>query len=138
MVAFRDVVDECGLVDLGYVGHKITWRGKRQGRLVLERLDRAFATASWLSLNPATQVNHVRANSSDHNPILIKPEGIPPSKIKPFRFEQMWMKEQGCGDSIKSVWGASENLASMSLVLEKLKRCADYLTEWSKQTFGCI
>ena len=96
MVAFRDMVDECGLVDLGYVGHKFTWRGKRQGGLVLERLDRAFATASWLSLNPATRVNHVKANSSDHNPIIIKPDGIPPGMNKPFRFEQMWMKEQGC------------------------------------------
>ena len=96
MVAFRDMVDECGLVDLGYVGHKFTWRGKRQGGLVLERLDRAFATASWLSLNPETRVNHVKANSSDHNPIIIKPDGIPPGMNKPFRFEQMWMKEQGC------------------------------------------
>ena len=43
-----------------------------------------------------------------------------------------------CGDSIKSSWGASEIPASMLLLSEKLKQCANHLTEWSKQSFGCI
>ena len=51
---FREVVDDCGLLDLGYVGKKYTWRGKRGNGMVLERLDRALATQAWLVLNPAT------------------------------------------------------------------------------------
>ena len=43
MKAFRDVLDECGLKDLGYVDDKFTWKGKRQGGMVFERLDRAVA-----------------------------------------------------------------------------------------------
>lgn len=35
MKEFRDVLDECGLMDLGYVGEKFTWKGKRVGGLVL-------------------------------------------------------------------------------------------------------
>ena len=31
MKAFQDVLDECGLKDLGYMGDKFTWKGKRQG-----------------------------------------------------------------------------------------------------------
>lgn len=46
MRAFQDLVDECGFVDLGYVGHKFTWRGRRPGDLVLERLDCAFTNTS--------------------------------------------------------------------------------------------
>ena len=46
MLAFRNVVDECGLMDLGFVGDKFTWKGKRAGGLVLERLDRALASNS--------------------------------------------------------------------------------------------
>ena len=48
--AFRDVVDELGFVDLGYLGRKYTWRGKRGDTIILERLDRAFATSTWLEL----------------------------------------------------------------------------------------
>ena len=36
---FREVMDDCGLMDLGYVGKKYTWRGKRGDDMVLERLD---------------------------------------------------------------------------------------------------
>ena len=70
------MVDKCELVDLGYVGHKFTWRGKRLGGVVLERLDRAFANTSWLEQNLVTRVQHFRAHSFDHNPITIRPEGV--------------------------------------------------------------
>ena len=29
MKAFQDVLDKCGLKDLGYMGDKFTWKGKR-------------------------------------------------------------------------------------------------------------
>ena len=56
MKVFRDVLDECGLMDLGYVGDKFTWWGKRAGGLVLERLDRAVASNGWLSHFPGSKV----------------------------------------------------------------------------------
>ena len=62
MNSFCDMVDECGFVDLGFVGHKITWRGRRLGGVVLERLDRAFASNSWLEKNLATRVQHIRTH----------------------------------------------------------------------------
>ena len=43
MKDFRDVLDEARLKDLGYMGKKFTWKGRRQGGFVLERLDRAVA-----------------------------------------------------------------------------------------------
>ena len=85
--AFRNMVDECELLDLGYTGLKFTWRGTRPCGVVFKRLDRAFANSAWLELNPTTRVQHFRAHSSDHNPILIRPEGILPVWNKPFHFE---------------------------------------------------
>ena len=73
---FREVVDDCGFMDLGYVGKKYTWRGKRGDTMVLERLDHALATHSWLALNPATKVQCIWSNASDHYPIIINPEGV--------------------------------------------------------------
>ena len=55
MRAFREVVDKCGFMDLGFVGQKYfmdlgfvgqkyTWKGKQMGGMVLERLDQALAS----------------------------------------------------------------------------------------------
>ena len=87
MREFREVVDEYGFMDLGYVGKKFTWRGKHGDGMVLERLDHALATQTWLAMNPTTPVQCLRSNVSNHYPIIIKPEGILGRSCKPFRFE---------------------------------------------------
>ena len=94
MREFREVVDDYGFMDLGYVGKKFTWRGKHGDGMVLERLDRALATQTWLAMNPTTRVQCLRSNVSNHYPIIIKPEGILDRSCKPFRFEHMWLKER--------------------------------------------
>lgn len=41
MQDFRDVVDECGLINLGFVGNKFTWwKWAAGGITIWERLDR--------------------------------------------------------------------------------------------------
>ena len=87
--------------------------------MVLERLDRALATNSWISLNLATQVQNLHVNSSNHNPIIIKPEGIIACRNKPFQFEQMWMKDQGRGETIMAAWRSSLQVISMLIVSKK-------------------
>lgn len=104
MREFREVVDDCGFMDLGYVGKKYSWRGKSGDHMVLERLDCALAIHSWLALNPATRVQCIRSKVSDHYPIVINPEGVANRPCKPFRFEQMWLKESGCGETVKAAW----------------------------------
>ena len=43
MQAFREVLDDCRFVNLGYSGPNFTWHGKRRGELVWERLDKGVA-----------------------------------------------------------------------------------------------
>lgn len=82
MQEFRDVLDECGFKDLGYIGAKFTWcNGRRECFTVWERLDRVVATMDWLSKFPATRVVHFECGSSDHKQIIIMPLGIP-RKVK--------------------------------------------------------
>ena len=77
MEKFREVLDECNLLDLGYVGNKFTWsKNLPNGGIVWERLDRAVSTADWFKLFPATKVQILSCVSSDHSPILILPEGL--------------------------------------------------------------
>ena len=103
MKEFRDVLDECGLIDLGYTRDKFTWKGKRAGGLVLERLDRAIALNEWFSRFPGTKVQHLLTHSSDHKDILIKLDGITPRLNRPFKFEQMWLRKGGCSDTVVKV-----------------------------------
>ena len=45
MQAFREVLDECGFIDLGFVGSEFTWHKHFADYTVWERLDRAVATS---------------------------------------------------------------------------------------------
>ena len=138
MSEFREVVDDCGFMDLGFVGKKYTWRGKRGNTMVLERLDHALATHSWLAQNPATRVHCFRSNVSDHYPIIINPEGVADRPCKPFRFERMWLKESGCGDTVKEAWLSPSPVSSSPLLHDKIKLCGIRLMEWSKRSFGSV
>ena len=106
--------------------------------MVLERLDRALATQAWLAMNPATQVQCIRSNVSDHYPIIVKPEGIVGRQGKLFRFEHMWLTESGCGDTVREAWMTHMPYSSSQIVLEKIKLCEEKLMEWSKRSFGSV
>ena len=77
MESFRQVLDECNLLDLGYMGNKFTWsKSFPNGGMVWERLDRAVSTVEWLDLFPVTKVQTLSCVTSDHSPILILPDGF--------------------------------------------------------------
>nr|POF17280.1 hypothetical protein CFP56_18392 [Quercus suber] len=134
MRAFRNMVDECELVNLWYTGLKFTWKGTRPCGTVLERLDRAFANSLWLELNLAIRVQHFRAHLPDHNPILIRPEGIVPHRNRPFRFKKLWLREERCEETVRVVWGNSTDPSSMPSVSDKIKKYGERLVEWSKHS----
>ena len=72
MQSFRDVIDECGFMDLGYVGSKFTWaRHFENGNCIWERLDRGLANNGWFLKFPRARVHHLQCNSLDHCPLLI-------------------------------------------------------------------
>ena len=50
MQLFRDALDECGFIDLGYLGSKFTWRKHfANGQSIWERLDGALCTMTGYS-----------------------------------------------------------------------------------------
>ena len=72
MQLFRDVIDECGFMDLGYVGSKFTWAKHFENEnSIWERLDRGLANNGWFLKFPGAWVHHLHCNSSDHCPLLI-------------------------------------------------------------------
>lgn len=70
---FKECIDNCNFLDLGFAGPKYTWTNKRPvTSLILERLDRCFANPSWKMLYPKAIVTHLPRTFSDHCPVLIE------------------------------------------------------------------
>ena len=70
---FREMVDVCGLHDLGYEGRRWTFEKKVVGGSYCRvRLDRALSTPEWNSRFPFATVRNMIATSSDHGPILLQ------------------------------------------------------------------
>ena len=71
----------------------------------MERLDWAFANNDWFLRFTRTREHHLNANSSNHCPLWIIPNGLDhPCISKPFRFEEMWLSDKGCTKTVKAVW----------------------------------
>ncbi|KAL0004760.1 hypothetical protein SO802_012321 [Lithocarpus litseifolius] len=140
MQLFRDAIDECGFIDLGYSGSKFTWRKHfANGQSIWERLDRALCTNDWLQQFGATKVFHLKSSTSDHIPIWIVPNGLdPPPLSRPFRFEEMWLSDKGCGRTVEAVWRDDFNCEAEVQVIRKIEKCGKDLTQWSRQHFGSV
>lgn len=105
MRKFRECVDHCNLIDLGFSGQKYTWSNKRQGLgLIQERLDRVFANPNWRSIFPNANVRHLSRTHSDHCPILLNTIGEFPLYSKPFRFEACWLDHPDLVNIVKEAW----------------------------------
>ena len=86
MQLFRDVVDKCAFMDLGFMGFPFTWHKHFADYTIWEQLDRALATIEWFSMFPGIKVQHLDTIVSDHKPIWINPEGMETNFQKPFHF----------------------------------------------------
>ncbi len=138
MQNFRDVIDECGFMDLGFTGPRFTWTNNRPSDMAWERLDRAMATTEWIMLFPSVCVHHLDGKFSDHKPLWIGTDPIPQHVPRVFRFEEMWMSEQGCEETIAATWRTSKRGVPMYQVWDKIHACRRGLRAWSKHNFGSI
>ena len=136
MESFRQVLDECNLLDLGYMGNKFTWsKSFPNGGMVWERLDRAVSTEEWLDLFSVTKVQTLSCVTLDHSPILILPDGFGAKLNRPWRFEQIWLENRGCYDTVKGTWELAATGSPMATVMSKIEACQRSLTQWSKHSF---
>ena len=125
MQSFRDVIDECSFMDLGYVGSKFMWaKHFEDGHSIRTRLDRCMATNSWFQKFPGTRIHHLQCMSSDHTPLLINLLGLlEPRRKRCFRFEEMWLSDPTCGETIEEVWGSTWEQNPSIAILKKVAKC---------------
>jgi len=125
MQAFRDVLDQCGFVDLGYSGLDFTWHRHRQGELIWERLDRGVVNYEWLAQFPTIRIRHLNCFTSDHHPILLSLDSNGERQCwrqKPFRFKAMWLTNPDCNGIISRAWAVNHDGTSMHVMTKKIEK----------------
>ena len=85
--AFRNCLDNCRLMDLGFHGPHFTWTNKSPDwhRHINECLDRGLGNAEWKILFPTAEIHHLPRVKSDHCPILLVTNPLERKSPKPFR-----------------------------------------------------
>ena len=75
---------------------------------------------------------------SDHAPILLVGGNRHNGKC-PFKFENMWLKDEGFMEKVRSWWGYLSFLGSPSFVLaKKLRALKGEIKRWSIEEFGNV
>ena len=92
---FKECLDHCSMVDMGFVGPRFTWTNRRNiCDLIQERIDRFFANPSWYALHPDARVTHLTRCVSNHCPVLL--ETNPSNSVflpRPFKFQSFWLSD---------------------------------------------
>ena len=142
MREFREALDFCGFRDLGFVGSPFTWCNNQfDGVVTWIRLDRGVATPSWSQMFPSVRVHHILGSLSDQCPLWICSDDENRRFYKngrPFRFEAMWMKDEGCEGVIKNAWEGLHSGNPMTTLVHKIDKCRTKLKTWSRLSFGHI
>lgn len=107
MADFRDTLDDCRLLDLGYKGHQFTWSNRQEGNdFIDERLDRFQCDLSWRTHFPRAKVIHIDArpilltNVTHHQLVALHST----RRFPRFHFEEAWLGEEDCKLSVQEAW----------------------------------
>ncbi|XP_012854346.1 PREDICTED: uncharacterized protein LOC105973839 [Erythranthe guttata] len=136
---FREALDECGLIDMGYEGIPFTWSNNRTDPCTVRcRLDRVCASNEWLTRFPNARVQHLSYAGSDHIPIKLI-FSIPVStcnsrRKRPFRFKATWLRRDDCEQIIEQQWTKNIDADPMEALIQKNNDCRLALIQWSKLT----
>ena len=140
MQLFRDVLDECGFMDLGFVGPRFTWsKHFEDGCSIWERLDRGVANNAWFQKFPRSRLHHLHCDTNDCSPFLINLLILepPPSKNN-FKFEKMWLSDGRCGEIVEASWCSSHYGEGDNTILKKVERCGKDLNWRNQNIFGNV
>ncbi|KAL9660115.1 hypothetical protein QQ045_024926 [Rhodiola kirilowii] len=132
---FRNILEECGLSDLGYRGFLFTFSNCREGaNEVRARLERAVADNRWRSLFPRALVSHYHLLASDHQLLMLDTEGSYFKRRKKlFRFEAMWLDHP---DFERVMTNFSDSGSDPHLSWQrKLKECGRVLRDWNSNKY---
>lgn len=136
---FRKLINDGGLIDMGFKGVAFTWNNKRSGKAnIQERLDRGLINAEWRLLFPSAYISHLTALNSDHRPLLLDTNPTTNPLWRPFRFETMWTRDPTVALVISKAWNQITNGNPLDSLANKLLNTRKALKSWNKSSFGHV
>ena len=131
---FKEFLDKCNMVDMGFSGPRYTWMNRREiNSLIQEINDRFFMNPSWCLLYLNAKVSHLTRCYLDHCPVLM--ETNPNRKLhltKPFKFQSFWLSDPSFPNVVNQAWKQPRKL------MEAIEVFSRQASLWNKNQFGNI
>ncbi|XP_060211633.1 uncharacterized protein LOC132639172 [Lycium barbarum] len=136
---FRQCIDICQLMDLGFTGSMFTWwNGRSDEACIFKRLDRCLGNQALQNCFPNLEVEHLIKQGSNHSPLLVNMRADSRPIRKSFRFLNFWVEHESFLDVIKENWVESYGSDPFFNFHNKLKKVGRALSKWSRDTYGDI
>lgn len=92
--------------------------------------DRGLANHDWRNMFPSAEINVLEVSTSDHLPLFLELKRrvyIP--KVRRFKFENVWIREDECAKVIQESWEQVEGRS----IIDKMEYCCLKLEEWGEE-----
>ncbi|XP_074287960.1 uncharacterized protein LOC141613122 [Silene latifolia] len=125
---FRNALDDCVLRCISWEGYNFSFDNGQIGEANRQSmLDRAVCSGHWADLFPFARLYYLAREWSDHAPIklVLNRREVEGKRAREFKFEQIWVGEEGCGDAVAR--GVERGRGSLVSILED---CAKELKSW--------
>lgn len=114
--ALANFFNECGLLDLGTVRGRFTWRKNIQnGGHMRKKLDRCMVNSGWRLFFPHGLAEVLNPYGSDHNPVLVHCFKSPSIKNTSFHFQAAWTLHPDFRNLVSQTWDSTQGDAIMKL-----------------------
>lgn len=128
---FKECLDMCNMINLGFSGLRFNWTNRRDvNDLIQERINRFFVNLKWYNLYPKAKVTHPTCCHSNHCPVLMETHPRPTTLLKrPFKFQSFWVSDPTFPVLVVNTW---KNSTFLSVAIECFSKDAE---EWNSSHF---
>nr|XP_023922896.1 uncharacterized protein LOC112034312 [Quercus suber] len=137
MLEFSKFISEQGLIDIPLEGGTFTWSNSCEVASKA-RLDKFLFSPDWEDKFLTVCQRRMSRLLLDHFPIVLEGGSLHWGR-RPFRFENMWLKDEGFMERVRSWWESYHLHGASSFVLaNKLKLLKNDLKKWNVEVFGNV